>query len=64
MTLPDALVQDLTALSPADQTRFQEYVRFLRWQAERGGAASPTPDACTSLDLNLLEHFAGADVRA
>jgi hypothetical protein len=65
MTLPDALVQDLTALSPADQTRVEEYVRFLRWQAERGGEASPTPDASVRpWDLNLLEHFAGADVRA
>ena len=65
MTLPDALVQDLTALSPADQTRVAEYVRFLRWQAERGGEASPTLDASVRpWDLNLLEHFSGADVRA
>jgi hypothetical protein len=59
----DSIAQDLTALSPADQARVAEYMRFLRWQAGRSelnaSQATTRPWA-----LNLLEQFANADVRA
>ena len=63
MTIPDALVHDLTALSPADQARVAEYIRFLNWQAGRG-ESSVSPVTTRPWALNLLEQFAGADVRA
>ncbi len=63
MTVPDALVQDLTTLSPADQARVAEYIRFLRWQAGRSELSS-APATTHPWSLNLLEQFAGADVHA
>jgi len=61
----DSIAQDLTALSPADQARVAEFIRFLHWQSEQGRAASPSPeDSVRSWQFNLLEHFKGADVRA
>jgi hypothetical protein len=65
MTMSDALVEGLTALSPADQAKVAEYIRFLRWQAERNGAVPLKPEASVRpWAFNLLEHFADADVRA
>jgi hypothetical protein len=63
MPILDALVHDLTALSPADQARVAEYIRFLNWQAGRD-ELSVSPATTRPWTLNLLEQFAGADVRA
>jgi hypothetical protein len=63
--LLDSIARDLTALTPTDQVRIAEYIAFLRWQAARAGSASPRPEeSARPWQYNLLEHFAGADVRA
>jgi len=60
-----ALYQELGVLSATDHQKVRDYVAFLRWQAERAGATSPSPDrTARPWQFNLLEHFAGADVRA
>ena len=61
--LSDSIAQDLTALPPADQAKVREYIAFLNWQAGRG---EPSASQATARPwaVNLLEHFAGADVRA
>jgi hypothetical protein len=61
--LLDSIAQDLTTLSPTDQARVAEYIHFLRWQTERG-ESSASPATTRPWMLNLLEQFAGADVRA
>jgi hypothetical protein len=63
--LRDPIAQELAALAPPDQVKVAEYIRFLRWQAERTGPSSPGPEgSARPWQFNLLEHFAGADVRA
>ncbi|PKO20215.1 MAG: hypothetical protein CVU38_21315, partial [Chloroflexi bacterium HGW-Chloroflexi-1] len=65
MTSSDTILQDLATLSPADQERVADYIAFLRWRAERDPAGSRTPaGAARPWQVNLLEHFASADVRA
>jgi hypothetical protein len=63
MTISDALVEGLTALSPADQARVAEYIHFLRWQAGQGKPDAPQA-AARPWQFNFLEHFTSADVRA
>ena len=60
--LPESIAQDLNALPAADQARVREYIAFLNWQA---GRSEPGVSQATARPwaLNLLEHFAGADVR-
>ncbi len=61
--LPESIAQDLNALPAADQARVREYIAFLNWQAGRSEPSAPQTIA-RPWALNLLEHFAGADVRA
>jgi hypothetical protein len=61
--LSDSIAQDLTALPPADQARVREYIAFLNWQAGRG-EPSASQGTARPWAVNLLEQFAGADVRA
>jgi hypothetical protein len=61
--LDDSIAQGLTALSPADQAKVAEYIAFLRWQAG-SGEPSAAQVATRPWAFKLLEHFAGADVRA
>jgi hypothetical protein len=61
--LSDSITQELTALPPADQARVREYIAFLNWQAGRTAPSAPQTPA-RHWAVNLLEQFAGADVRA
>ena len=61
--LTDSIAQDLTALPPADQARVREYIAFLNWQAGRSEPSAPQ-GTDHPWAVNLLEHFASADVRA
>jgi hypothetical protein len=63
MTSSDMILHDLATLPPTDQERVADYIAFLRWQA--GRSESNVSQATTRpWALNLLEQFAGADVRA
>lgn len=59
----ELVLNDLAALSPADQERVAEYIAFLRWRAERP-AATGDATAAHPWRFNFLEHFAEAEVRA
>ena len=61
--LPESIAQDLNALPAADQARVREYIAFLNWQAGRS-ELNASQAATRPWALNLLEQFAGADVRA
>jgi len=61
--LRNSITQVLDALSPADQAKVAEYIAFLRWQAG-SGEPSAAQLATRPWAFKLLEHFAGADVRA
>ncbi len=62
-TVPDAVLKDLTTLSPADLERVADYIAFLRWRAELRDRAGREL-AGRPWRFNFLEHFAEADVRA
>ena len=65
MSQPDDLVRDFTALSPADQASARDYIAFLRWRGNTMLPGGPTlKGPAHPWQFNLLEHFAGADVRA
>ncbi|MCX6028500.1 MAG: hypothetical protein NT169_04245 [Chloroflexi bacterium] len=65
MTSSDTILHDLATLSPADQERVHEYIAFLRWRAEPDPSGFRKPEGSTRpWQVNLLEHFASADVRA
>jgi hypothetical protein len=61
--LVDSIAQDLITLSPAELARVRDYIAFLNWQAGRS-ESSASPATNHPWALNLLEHYAGADVRA
>ncbi len=65
MTSTDTILQDLTALSPADRERVADYIAFLRWQAGQDPSGLRTPEGTARpWRFDFLEHFAEADVRA
>jgi hypothetical protein len=63
MTSSDMILHDLATLPPTDQERVADYIAFLRWQAGRS-KSNVSQETTRPWTLNLLEHFAGADVRA
>jgi hypothetical protein len=59
----ETLLRDVSALAPVDQELVRGYVDFLRWRSGPGAVAA-TPTAAQAWHFNVLEHFAGSDVRA
>ncbi len=59
----DTLINELSGLSPDDQARVREYIAFLKWRAGQGRGEGGM-GAARAWQVNLLEHFREAAVRA
>jgi hypothetical protein len=61
MDISPELLAELSELSPALQAEAREYISFLRWRSSHPATIG---SATRAWEYNLLEHFAGADIRS